>query len=133
MLTDYRLVERASGRVVVERLELADRFWSRLVGLQFRGGLPSGQALLLIPCGSVHTCWLRFPIDIAALDRQGRVLSVRRAVAPWRAVLLPRGAWAVLESSAHSLQLAEGDHVAAESSTPEASLPNSLQFLQSEQ
>jgi len=131
MLIDCRLVERVSGRMVVERLELADGYWSRLVGLQFRRSLPVGQALLLVPCGSVHTCWMRFAIDIAALDREGRVLAVRSGIAPWRAALLPRETHAVLESSAHSLQLAVGDMLAAESTAPGASLPKALQALQS--
>jgi uncharacterized protein len=128
MLTQWRLVDRASGRMIVARLELADGFWSRLVGLQFRKSLPPGQGLLLTPCGSVHTCCLRFPIDIVALDREGRVVAVRRAVSPWRVVFLPR-CWAILESSAHSLQLAVGERLAAIPSAPSAALPKSLQFL----
>jgi len=67
--------------------EVADGPWSRFKGLQFRKYLPPGCGLLLVPCPSVHTFFLRFPIDVLLLDRAGQVLAVRRAVRPWRLVL----------------------------------------------
>ena len=37
-------------------------------------------------CGSVHTFGMRFAIDIAFLDREGRVLAVHENVRPGRMV-----------------------------------------------
>jgi uncharacterized membrane protein (UPF0127 family) len=34
-------------------------------------------ALWLQPCGSVHCVGMRYPIDVALLDRRGRVLAAR--------------------------------------------------------
>lgn len=34
-------------------------------------------ALWLQPCGSVHCIGMRYPIDVALLDRRGRVLRLR--------------------------------------------------------
>ena len=93
----WRLVERSSGRSIVDRLEVADRYWRRLLGLQFRPRPPTGFGLLLIPCSSIHTCFMRFPIDIIVLDRNGRAIEVRHAVRPWRVVLLPRQTSALVE------------------------------------
>ena len=107
----WRLAHRTSGQIVVERLSLADTFWGRLCGLQFRRPLPAGTGLLLVPCGSIHTMWMRFAIDVAMLDRSGRVLYVRRAVRPWRYVHAPRGTHAVLETAAGDLKVAKDDLV----------------------
>jgi uncharacterized membrane protein (UPF0127 family) len=101
----WQLVDRDSGDLVVESLELADRYWTRLVGLQFRAALPAGRGLLLVPCASIHTCCLRFPLDVAMLDPAGEVLAVRRSVHPWRIVLAPHGTHAVLETAGGSLNL----------------------------
>lgn len=49
--------------------------------------------------GSVHTMFMRFPIDVVFLDGELRVLSVREAVPAWRAVK-QRGAKATLELGA---------------------------------
>jgi uncharacterized protein len=93
----WRLVERESGRSVVDRLEVADRYWSRLAGLQCRPKPSPGFGLLLVPCSSIHTCFVRFSIDLLALDRVGRVIDVRHDVRPWRLVLLARSTFAVVE------------------------------------
>jgi uncharacterized protein len=97
MRLPVRLVECSTGQIVVERLEIADGYWSRLVGLQLRSEPPRGFGLLLAPCSSIHTFLLRFPIDAVMLDRFGRVVKVRRGVRPWRVVLATRKTFAVLE------------------------------------
>lgn len=57
---------------------------ARLRGLLARPRLAPGQALLLKPCNMVHTLGMRYPIDVVFLARDGRVLDVASAVAPWR-------------------------------------------------
>lgn len=68
----------------------------RLLGLMGLAALPPGSALLFPGCDSVHTAWMRMAIDVVFLDDGGGVLSVRRALRPWR-VTRCRGAVAVLE------------------------------------
>jgi uncharacterized protein len=103
-MTEYcRLIERGSGRSIVERLEVADDYWSRLCGLQLRPTPPPGFGLLLVPCSSIHTCFMRFPVDILAVDRVGCVIDVRTGVRPWRMVTLGWSTAAVVEVPAGSL------------------------------
>jgi hypothetical protein len=66
--------------------------WARLRGLLGR----APQPILLAPARSVHTCFMRFPIDVVFLDEELRVVKVVRALAPWR-FAGARGATAVLE------------------------------------
>jgi uncharacterized protein len=126
----WRLVDRATGKVAVPKLILADRFWPRLAGLQFRAALPQGTGLLLVPCNSVHTCFLRFPIDLVCLDRRGRVLQVRKCLRPWRAAIAPAGTHAILETTAGEMEIEVGQTLMAESpSGGNIAPPRSLQFL----
>jgi uncharacterized protein len=53
-------------------------------GLLGRHGLESGEGLLLRPTGSVHTFFMRFPIDVVFLSREGEVLKITQALPPWR-------------------------------------------------
>jgi uncharacterized membrane protein (UPF0127 family) len=84
------------GTVVCERCLLAETPFARMRGLLGRSGLSSGEGLLLRPAGSVHTAFMRFPIDVVFLDRDSRVLKVAAELAPWRTAAC-RGARAVLE------------------------------------
>ncbi len=105
----WRLLNETSGKTIVAELRIADGFWSRLAGLQFRRPLPSTAGMLLVPCNSVHTCFLRFPVDVVFLDSQGSVLAVRRNLRPWRLAWGPRKSHAVLEVLAGSADVECGE------------------------
>ncbi|MFI0823417.1 DUF192 domain-containing protein [Streptomyces roseolus] len=55
-------------------LEVAASYRARRRGLLGRDGIAG--AMLLTPANSVHTLGMRFPIDVAYLDRRLRVLAV---------------------------------------------------------
>ncbi|MGB2952339.1 MAG: DUF192 domain-containing protein [Gaiellaceae bacterium] len=84
------------GRIVCERCLLAETPFARVRGLLGRDSLPAGEGILLRPANSIHTAFMRFPIDAVFLDRGGRVLKVAAGLAPWRTARC-RGARAVLE------------------------------------
>jgi uncharacterized membrane protein (UPF0127 family) len=82
--------------VVCGRCTLADRPLARLRGLLGREGLDAGEGLLLRPASSVHTFFMRFPIDVVFLDRSLVVLGIHDTIDPWRTAS-QRGAKVVLE------------------------------------
>ena len=90
-------------RVVCERCTVADRALARLRGLLGRSELRAGEGLLLRPAPSIHTWFMRFPIDAVFVDGELRVLAVRRDLRPWR-MAGRRGARAVLELAAGEAQ-----------------------------
>ncbi len=105
-----RLVDE-TGRVILPHLELAETFFTRLVGLQFRRDLPDGSGLWITPCSSIHTCCMRFSIDVWMLDREGVVLKCRRCVRPWRLVIAPKGTRVILETRVDAISLRAGERV----------------------
>jgi uncharacterized membrane protein (UPF0127 family) len=84
------------GEVVCERCSVADGMFTRMRGLLGRSGLDEGEGLLLRPSPSIHTFFMRFPIDVVFIARDGEVVKVVPAVKPWR-MSSARGAKAVLE------------------------------------
>ena len=92
----FSLVKEADGAVVVPDLTLAIDSASRRKGLLGREGLPEESGLIIAPSNAVHTFFMRFPIDIVFLTRDGEVLSIRSSVGPWRMAASFRG-FAVLE------------------------------------
>ena len=84
------------GNVVCEHCLLAETALARLRGLLGRSGLSSGEGMLLRPASSIHTAFMRFPIDAVFLDRGDRVLKVAPELSPWRMAAC-KGARAVLE------------------------------------
>ena len=74
----------ARATVLATRLEVADSGPKRNKGLLGREGLASGGGLWIVPCESVHTFFMRFPIDLVYLDRKNTIKKVKSAVGPWR-------------------------------------------------
>ena len=68
-------------------------------GLLGRKELSNEEGIRLKPSGSVHTFFMRFPIDVVFLDRELRVVAIAADVPPWRA-RGARGAKAVVELAA---------------------------------
>jgi uncharacterized membrane protein (UPF0127 family) len=111
MTLSYRLIRVDDGRVILEELELATTFWTRFKGLQFRRQLTGDQGLLLAPCPSLHTCFMRFPIDAFMLDCEGRVLAIRRDVRPWRALIGVPKTKVMIETSPSSIDIKVGEQL----------------------
>ena len=79
----------------------AERWPERLRGLIGKPPPAPGHGLLISPCNSVHTAFMRYPIDVVFLARHGRILKVAEALPPWRTA----ACW----GARHTLELAAGE------------------------
>jgi uncharacterized membrane protein (UPF0127 family) len=98
------------------RANVATSMWARFWGLMGKAPLPEGEALIIDPCSSVHTMFMRFAIDVVYLDREHKILKVAAAVKPYR-TSAGRGARSVIEMPAGAAEragLTVGDRVVIE-------------------
>lgn len=65
-------------------VEVAETAAARNKGLLGRSSLPPGGGLWIVPCESVHTFFMKFPLDLLYIDRHKKVKKVRTNVGPWR-------------------------------------------------
>lgn len=92
---------REGAAPVVVPLELATSYRARTRGLLGRDAVDG--AILLSPANSVHTFRMRIPIDVAYLDRDLRVLTVR-TMRPGRLGLPRLRSRHVLEAEAGAME-----------------------------
>ncbi len=113
-------LRRDDGRIVCETVVVADRYFRRLRGLLGKRRLPPGEGLLLRPSFSIHTAFMRFPIDAVFLDHDLVVLKISANLKPFRTASC-RGAREVVELAAGECArrgLSVGDRVAWASQVP---------------
>src|SRR5690606_39596258 len=68
-----------NDKCISEKILVADNMLSRIIGLMFRASPPQeAEGLLLDPCNSIHTCFMRYPIDVAFLNSQNKVIKIIR-------------------------------------------------------
>jgi uncharacterized protein len=102
---------RSDGTPVCERCRVAESFGTRLRGLMGAPSLATGTGMLFPGSRSVHTQFMRFPVDVVFLDGENRIVSIAPELRPWRAAS-SRRARSVLELAAgecERLGLAEGE------------------------
>jgi uncharacterized membrane protein (UPF0127 family) len=92
-----------TGMIVADRVTVASRRLDRAVGLLGRGHLDGGEGLWITPCRGVHTWFMRFPIDVIAMDADGVVVDAVSKLKPWRMRLPRPGTASVLELRAGTL------------------------------
>ena len=93
-------------------IHLAESFFSRLKGLMFKGRI-RGDGLLIRPCNSIHTFFMKFNLDVVFLSRDFKVVKIIRRMPPWRMSKVYFNAFQVLELKAGTLtdKLVEGDYL----------------------
>ena len=84
MSSPIRIVNQTRQEVIADGAELARSFLARGRGLMGRPALPKGYALIILPEWSIHTFFMRIPIDVLFVDRQDRVVGLREHMPPNR-------------------------------------------------
>lgn len=72
------------GRCLFPRVWRAAGAWERMRGLLGRPPLAEGEGLLIEACAMVHTFGMRYRLDLAFLDPQGRVCKLVAGLRPAR-------------------------------------------------
>ena len=89
-------LRREDGRIVTERVKLADTWPRRMAGLLGRSSVGHDEGVVLRPAFSIHTFFMRFPIDAVFLDYDLVVLRIASPLRPFRTASC-RGAREVVE------------------------------------
>src|SRR6266478_3911536 len=92
-----RATNATRSTVLGQRIRVAETGLTRIVGLLGEHELLPGDGLLIVPSQGVHTLGMQFPIDIAVLDDDWKVMAIRRAMRPFRMTRMFWRAAAVLE------------------------------------
>lgn len=92
----------------------ASGFWDRLRGLMGQPQLLAGDGLILVGDRSIHSFFMRFPIDVVYANRGWQVVHLDLAMGPNRIGPFVRPAAYVLELPAgviHNTGTAVGDQL----------------------
>lgn len=127
-----KAINRTKGKVLGSRVRTAATFRRRLKGLLGTRELRRDEGLWIVPCTSIHSFGMGYPIDVLFLDAAGDVVGLFPAVSPNRVIrTVPRAAGA-LELPAGTLEATgteRGDRVefvaAAEHEAPPEAVPRS--------
>lgn len=105
----------ADGDVICRKMIVASGLLDRMKGLMFSEELPDCDGFLINPCNSIHTFFMRYPLDVVFLDSDFKVVKVMYDLAPWRMTGIYFKSSQVLEMKAGTLKknITPGDKLEA--------------------
>jgi uncharacterized protein len=83
-VAEVRVENVTRGKTVVNNGRVANSPWTRFRGLIGHPPLAEGEGLLIVPCSSIHTHFMGFPIDVLYVNAEQEVVGVDRDLKPWR-------------------------------------------------
>lgn len=98
-----KAVNSNNNMMLADKVIPAKTFFTRLKGLMFKQCLNDGEGLLLEPCNSIHSLFMRFSIDAVFISRENRVIHIIEDMKPWRCSAIIGKAAAVLELPAGTI------------------------------
>ncbi len=99
------------GNILSQNIKLAQSFRDRLIGLMFGSAPKDADGLMIDPCRSIHTCFMKYSLDIVFISSKNQVVKIIRDIRPWRMTWIYFRANKTLELPAGKLpsDLREGD------------------------
>ncbi len=106
-------VIKKNGEIICNNAIVADTFFERGKGLMFSSEIPdSGDGMLIEPCNSIHTCFMKYNLHIVFLNSKNSVVKIIKNMKPWKFSLIYLRARKVLELKAdNDLNLEVGDEL----------------------
>ena len=89
------------NNIIADKVNIAKTFLTRSIGLLSKTSMPKDEGLIIKPCCSIHTFFMRFPIDVVFIDCKNMVVALYENVLPNR--ILP-----IHFSSLYVIELAAG-------------------------
>ena len=100
------------NKLILENVSIADSFFSRLKGLMGKSNIDDNIGLIIRPCKSIHTFFMKFNIDVIFIDGNSKVVDVYIDLAPWRISKIYKDAKFVIEGKSGSFaKLKKGDQI----------------------
>jgi len=93
----YRVMNLTRNTLLADQASRADSFMQRFKGLMGVTDLPMGHGLHIAPCTSIHTFFMKIPIDAIFLDASQQIVDICHAMPPWKVSRVYFGAKSVLE------------------------------------
>ena len=98
-----KLLIKYNGKILSNDILLAEDFMSRLIGLMFKAKIEGADGLMIDPCRSIHTFFMRYSIDVVFISQKNSVVKIIRDLKPWRLTWIYWRATKTLELPAGNL------------------------------
>jgi uncharacterized membrane protein (UPF0127 family) len=99
-----KLYNSTQNNLIAKNVKIAKSFITRSLGLIPRKDFFESEALIIKPCNSIHTFFMKFPIDVLFLDKTNKIIALYENVTPWQILPVHFNAHSVIELKAGQIK-----------------------------
>lgn len=92
-----KVVLKKNGQPILDNCFIATSFFSRFLGLMGKKSLSENFAVYFPRCSSIHTFFVRIPLDVIFVDANKKVIKIIESLQPWKVIPPIKGAKDVFE------------------------------------
>lgn len=109
----FKIKLKKTEKYLCREAKEASSFGERLLGLMFEEKIPKGDCLVINPCQSIHTFFMKFNLDVIFIDSKYTIIKIIRNFRPWRLSLFYYKSKMVLEMNGGTLpkEIKAGDEL----------------------
>ena len=96
-----KIYNSTQNNIIADNVKVADNFFSRSVGLLSKKSISDNEALVIKPCCSIHTFFMKFPIDVIFVDNKDKNIALHQNISA--NIILP-----IYFSSDYVIEMAAG-------------------------
>ncbi|MDF2546630.1 MAG: hypothetical protein K0R93_1528 [Anaerosolibacter sp.] len=74
----------STGQLLIRNLEHANTPEKATRGLLGRSRIDNDYGMIIYHCQSIHTCYMKFAIDVVFLDINKRIIYIVKDMGPWQ-------------------------------------------------
>lgn len=107
------LINVTTGEILVRKIEHGNTPARAAVGLLGKKTIDMDYAMILHNCRFIHTCFMKFPIDVVFLNKNKHVVHIVRNLSPWKLTGYVKNAEYVIEAKPEGMvgKIALGDQL----------------------
>ncbi len=75
---------KTKEKLVAQHVTVAGSIFARMKGLLGKKCLKDGEGMYFEPCSSIHTLFMKFPIDVLFIDKGNIVIHIIKTLKPFR-------------------------------------------------
>jgi uncharacterized membrane protein (UPF0127 family) len=79
-----KIINSRNNITIATNISLAKTFSERMRGLIGTKSLALEHALIISQCNSVHTCFMKYPIDVLFCDKNNVVVKMSEHLGKWK-------------------------------------------------
>lgn len=98
-----KVYNSTQNNLIADDVKVADNFVTRTFGLIPKNSLNEGEGLLIKPCCSIHTFFMKFAIDVLFVNKKNEVVALYENVKPWRTLPIHLSSHYVIELPADTI------------------------------